>query len=250
MAKQENGRKQLINASAAERSEVFASYYNREGVEAQARVREMPSKRRQKHIALYKVAIGSGHRAILEMGCGRGDLTYALVDQTDKLVATDIAERSLKQARQRRNLWGITDEQAAKIEFRQMSAVKLSFGDGSFDWAVSTSMIEHLHPDDVAIHFREVHRILRPGGSYLIWCPNDLGHHEDREFHLSMFSYRQWMQKMTAAGFKTFRSSLTDRLPMVDARWKVFLESFFSKFKIKILWSHLGVRNVFLVATR
>jgi hypothetical protein len=48
-----------------------------------------------------------------------------------------------------------------------MSAVQLDFPQAMFDWAVSTSMIEHLHPDDVDIH-------LKPGGNYLMWCPNGL----------------------------------------------------------------------------
>jgi hypothetical protein len=111
-------------------------------------------------------------------------------------------------------------------------------------------MVEHLHPDDIDIHLREARRVLKAGGSYLIWCPNGAGHHEDRDDHLTMLSYRQWMEKLTKAGFRSFRSTLTSRLPVVDARWKVFLERFLLHSRIKIMWSHLGVRNVLIVATR
>jgi hypothetical protein len=58
------------------------------------------------------------------------------------------------------------------------------------------------------------------------------------------------MGKLTDAGFTRFRSTLTSRLPMIDARLKVFLERWLSRLKIKLMWSHLGVRNVLLVASR
>src|ERR671924_384199 len=137
-----------------------------------------------------------------------------------------------------------------RIEFKQMSAVQLDFSDAIFDWAVSTSMIEHLHPDDVDIHLSEVRRILKAGGHYLTWCPNGLGHHDDRDIHLTMLSYSEWMEKLAKVGFCRFRSTLTSRLPLVDARWKIFLEKVLLLSRLNIMWSHLGVRNVLLVATK
>jgi SAM-dependent methyltransferase len=118
------------------------------------------------------------------------------------------------------------DDQIKKIEFKQMSAVQLDFPDAMFNWAVSTSMIEHLHPDDVDIHLSEVRRVLKAGGHYLMWCPNGLGHHDDRDVHLTMLSYSQWMEKLAKARFGRFRSTLTSRLPLVDARWKIFSTKF------------------------
>jgi ubiquinone/menaquinone biosynthesis C-methylase UbiE len=131
-----------------------------------------------------------------------------------------------------------------------MSAVQLDFPDGLFDWAVSTSMIEHLHPEDVDSHLSEVRRVLKAGGHYLMWCPNGLGHHDDRDAHLTMLSYSQWMEKLAKVGFGRFRSTMTSRLPLVDARWKIFLERLLVLSRLSIMWSHLGVRNVLLVATK
>jgi ubiquinone/menaquinone biosynthesis C-methylase UbiE len=210
---------------------------------------ELPNKRRLERIALYKAVIRRGHERILELGCGAGDLAYALVDHAQKIVATDIDENDVELARRGRERWALTDKQFSKLEFKQMSALKLDFPDGMFDWVISTSMVEHLDPDDIDIHLREV-QVLKAGGSYLIWCPNGAGHHADRDDHLTMLSYRQWMEKLTKAGFRSFRSTLTSRLPVVDARWKVFLERFLLHSRIKIMWSHLGVRNVLIAATR
>jgi ubiquinone/menaquinone biosynthesis C-methylase UbiE len=113
------------------------------------------------------------------LGCGSEDLAYALADHAQKIVAIDIDREDIERARRRADLWSLSDEQIRKIEFRAMSALQLDFSDNEFDWAISTSMVEHLEPREVERHLREVQRVLKPGGNYLIWCPNGLGHHED-----------------------------------------------------------------------
>jgi SAM-dependent methyltransferase len=110
-----------------------------------------------------------------------------------------------------------------------MSAVHLDLPDDQFDWAISASVIEHLHPEDVDLHLREVRRVLMTGANYLIWCPNGLGHHKDRDGHMTMLSYREWIDKLRRAGFQRFRSTLTSRPPMVGARWKIVLETILSR---------------------
>lgn len=59
-----------------------------------------------------------------------------------------------------------------------------------------------------------------------------------------------WTEKLTRAGFRHFHSTMTSRAPLIDARWKIVLENILSATRLKIMWSHLGVRNVFLVATK
>ena len=240
----------LLNAPPASRNKVAEDLYDQHYANRQGRADKFPAKRRLKRIALYKAIIGYGHQSILELGCGSGDLTYSLVDHAEKIVGTDISANAVEIAAMRKKLWSLREDQIKKTEFKQMSALRLDFPDGRFDWAVSTSMIEHLHPEDVDIHLREVRRILKAGGSYLIWCPNGLGHHDDRDAHLTMLSYREWMEKLSKVGFGHFRSTLTSRMPLVDARFKIFLERILVLSRLNIMWSHLGVRNVLLVATK
>ncbi|MGH7772395.1 MAG: methyltransferase domain-containing protein [Candidatus Binatia bacterium] len=209
-----------------------------------------PSPRRRRRISVYKAVVGQGHGQILELGCGSGDLTYALADHANKIVGIDIALENLELAKMRRHRRPIAKDQAPKITFIQMSAVNLGFTSETFDYAVSTSMIEHLHPDDVQPHLREVWRVLKPGGRYLVWCPNRLGHHKDLDVHLSMHSMGEWIKRMRISGFREFQSPLFNRPPMVNARFKVLLEKTLSTLRIKILWSHLGVRNILLVAEK
>jgi len=219
-------------------------------VSLEALIADPPSSSRRKKIALYQAILGRDNERILEMGCGRGDLTYALWQNAKNVVAIDLEPSLVELAQKRRRLWSLSDEEAKKIQFLEMSAVDLKLPNESFDWAISTSMIEHLHPHDVMTHLSEVRRVLKPDGKYLIWCPNRLGHHRDRDYHLSMLCYSEWMGNLRRAGFRSFRSTLTSRLPLVDARFKVFMERFMSSAGIKILWTHLGVRNVLLVASK
>ena len=139
-------------------------------------------------------------------------MAYALVDHAQEIVATDIDPDDIERARRRAGLWSLSDDQLKKIEFRAMSALQLDFSANEFDWAISTSMVEHLDPRNVERHLREVHRVLNAGGSYLIWCPNGLGRHEDQAGHLTMWSYREWVEKLRNAGFQQFRST-TDIAP-------------------------------------
>jgi len=211
---------------------------------------ELPSSTRRRKIALYQAIIGRGHQRILEMGCARGDLSYALLNNAENVVAIDIEASQIELAQRRKALWSLNEQHAKKVSFMVMSAIDLKLPDEAFDWAISTSMIEHLCPQDVMTHLSEVRRVLKPGGKYLVWCPNRLGHHRDRDYHLSMLCYSEWMENLRRAGFRDFRSTLTSQLPLVDARLKVYMERLMWSAGIKILWTHLGVRNVLLVASK
>src|SRR5688572_11023332 len=120
------------------------------------RAQERPNKRKLQRIALYKSIIGQGHGRILELGCGSGDLAYALVDHAREIVAIDIDPDDIERARRRAGLWSLSNDQLKKIEFRAMSALQLDFSANEFDWAIRTSMVEHLDPQDVKRHLREV----------------------------------------------------------------------------------------------
>jgi SAM-dependent methyltransferase len=208
-----------------------------------------PMARRRRRLSIYSRIIGSGHGAILELGCGSGDLTCALAALAERVVGIDLSAPSLMAARRRAEAQ-LRPETAARLEFLNMTAVRLDFSDQTFDYAVSTSMIEHLHPDDVDIHLREVCRVLKPAGRYLVWCPNRLGHHKDRPDHLSMMSYSELTARMRRAGFSAFVSPLFTKPPMVGAGFKVFLEETLTRCRLRLLWSHLGVRNVLVVASK
>ncbi|MDE6624232.1 MAG: class I SAM-dependent methyltransferase [Alistipes sp.] len=56
------------------------------------------------------------------------------------------------------------------VEFRQATVPPLPFDDGSFDCVISFQVIEHIERD--AEFVREIHRVLRPGGRFVVTTPN------------------------------------------------------------------------------
>ncbi len=56
------------------------------------------------------------------------------------------------------------------VEFRQAVVPPLPFPDESFDCVISFQVIEHIRDDRLFV--REIHRVLRPGGRFIVTTPN------------------------------------------------------------------------------
>jgi SAM-dependent methyltransferase len=102
---------------------------------------------------------------VLELACGTGLMTRPLRNRLDarrKLVATDLNKPMLDYARSK-----MTD--LAGIEWREADAAKLPFADGTFG-AVACSLGVMFIPDRAAL-FREVRRVIKPGGVFVfnVW---------------------------------------------------------------------------------
>ncbi|SRR5579875_1071477 len=240
----------IREATAAERVKIYAEIYDSGPAVRSPGTDKVsaPSARRRRRLALYSKIIGGGHRAIVEIGCGSGDLTCALAELAQRVVGIDMAGAVLGLARER--IRQLPANLAQRVQLIKMNAVSLEFAKEVFDCAISTSMIEHLHPDDVDTHLRETWRVLKPGGRYLVWCPNRLGHHKDRPDHLSMMSYAELVDRMRRARFVDFVSPLFTGPPMVDTRLKICWEQALSRAHIGVFWSHLGIRNMLVVARK
>jgi len=81
--------------------------------------------------------------------------------------------------------------------------------------------IEHLHPDDVLLHFQLAHRLLRPGGKYIFATPHRFSGPHDisrlfsdvpQGFHLKEWTYRELAAVVKAARFSRWHSYRLGRL--------------------------------------
>lgn len=97
---------------------------------------------------------------ILEIGSGTGSLLSRLRAEGYDAVGVDVNARLLEEARR----WH------GDLPVQQVDGTALPFPDGSFDIVMSFDVFEHI-PDSDA-HLREVRRVLRDGGSYLVQTPN------------------------------------------------------------------------------
>lgn len=112
----------------------------------------------------------------LSMGGGRERLLYAVARHVERLVVTDLYGSGSDWEESR------TDEprafieahmpfpvDPARIEARRMDMRQLDFAPHSFDFCYSSCAIEHIGGrDDFLGHLREVHRVLKEGGTYVL----------------------------------------------------------------------------------
>ncbi len=100
----------------------------------------------------------------LEVGCGTGGLLASAARLGLDVEGVDIALRWLVVARRR------LDDRGVSVPLVAASAERLPYADASFDCVVADSLLEHL--DDPPLAVAEWARVLRPGGTLLVWSPN------------------------------------------------------------------------------
>ena len=114
--------------------------------------------------ALRRHVIGSiepPHPAfkLLDAGCGTGGMLARVREHFPQAALTgmDFSERTLE----------LTSQRAVDAELVQGSTDQLPFGDAEFDVVLSLDVIV-LHGIDDAKAVREMHRVLRPGGTLIM----------------------------------------------------------------------------------
>ncbi|HYD49707.1 MAG TPA: methyltransferase domain-containing protein [Terriglobales bacterium] len=98
---------------------------------------------------------------VLEIACGPGRLT-ADVRGVDFGVAVDFSPAMLATARRR------TDNGAGKWGFARTDAFGLPFRDGTFDAVYTLRFVRHFQAEDRTRLYREIQRVLRPGGLFMV----------------------------------------------------------------------------------
>jgi SAM-dependent methyltransferase len=116
-------------------------------------------------IASLLDAVGAQPRLnALDLCCGRGNVSWALISRGCRVVGVDFSPAMLSQARER----------VPAATFVEADAQHLPFGDGEFDIAVSNFGVMHVPDQPLALS--EVRRVLRPGGRFAmtVWCGADV----------------------------------------------------------------------------
>jgi SAM-dependent methyltransferase len=130
------------------------------------------------HEALYQglpdhrnsrvIANVSGGTRLLDVGCGFGDMLYALRDRYTALYGVDPSGAMVGHALDNFAKRGL----ATPYQVTQALAEALPLGDGQVDTVVTTDCYEHIHPEFRPKALAEIHRVLRPGGELVLVTPS------------------------------------------------------------------------------
>ena len=137
---------------------------------------------------------------MLEIGTGTGGMLRTLLERGHRAQGVEINPELIAESRR----W------FGDLPIQLISGTTLPFADSSFDVVMSFDVFEHI-PDSDA-HLRDVHRVLRTGGLYLIHTPNKWSNTvfetirwrsltRWREDHCSLHTPGQLRRRLAAHGF-------------------------------------------------
>ena len=157
--------------------------------------------------------IGQGNDRVLEIGCGMGMYSLSMARRNGHVTGIDIAPQAIEMAQGARDRLGIKN-----AHFEVKNAIALDFPDCSFDWILIKDVIEHFMPRDVPTHLANAHRVLKPGGKYLVVTPNLHGNHRHRESHMVYFTYADPIRQLREAGFASVQTLVLPHQPAHGCR--------------------------------
>lgn len=118
---------------------------------------------RDRRALLRQADLHRGHR-VLDVGCGTGTFLVRLERQHPDVdaVGLDPDPKALARARTKARRAGVD------LQLDQGFADAMPYDDATFDRVFSSFVIHHLDPADRVNAFREIRRVLEPGGRFLL----------------------------------------------------------------------------------
>ncbi|WLI76262.1 methyltransferase domain-containing protein [Kosakonia sp. H02] len=160
--------------------------------------------------------------SVLDLGCGAGHASFVAAGVVRDVTAYDLSEKMLAVVRQ-----AASDRQLENLTTVHGAAEKLPFADGAFDVVISRYSAHHWH--DVALALREVKRVLKPGGKFIlmdiaspgqpvldIWLQTIEVLRDPS--HVRNYSAAEWLQMTQQSGMLT-EKLVTGRLALEYSSW-------------------------------
>ena len=114
---------------------------------------------------MYSLLENVEGRRVLDLGCGRGELSIFLLEKGARVCGIDISSVYISEVN------NVVEEKGLSkcdYDFKVMDAHSLDFEDNSFDIVVGDGVLHHL---DLSLSLREIYRVLKVGGIALFREP-------------------------------------------------------------------------------
>jgi SAM-dependent methyltransferase len=205
---------QLRNSSREERTTLYASLYT-DLITSQVVLPTHPPSATSTHLRMIDRFLDAD-AVFLEIGAGDCALSLAVAERVRRVYAIEVSTAITAGAAPLENL-----------EILITDGLDIPVPPNSVTLAYSNQVLEHLHPDDVVDHFRDVYTALAPGGRYVCITPNrligpaDVSKYFDpvpTGFHLREYTAGEVASLMQLAGFDrveawTTRKGISVRVP-------------------------------------
>jgi SAM-dependent methyltransferase len=137
------------------------------------------------------VARGEGG-PLLDVGCGLGFLVECARQWGIEAIGLEASEKAI----------AVAKEKHPKADVRRwQGGERLPIADASIGVAVAHEFIDHISPDQNRALFRELNRVLRPGGAVIVRSPSRFNRFDEDKGHITFFSPSEFRRFVEEFGF-------------------------------------------------
>ena len=196
----------LLNSSRDERKVLFSSLYDELFVRVPDHPRLTRRETPERSAAAVEARLNllephlSGEMRFLEFAPGDCRLAHEVCTRVESVIAVDISDQR-----------ALGDDAPDNFELKLYDGYVLDVPDSSVDIIFSYQFLEHLHPEDVGLHFENVVRVLKGGGVYIFDTPHRFSGPHDISgafgstlecLHFQEWTYREMFRLLPNHGFE------------------------------------------------
>lgn len=176
------------------------------------------------HLARYKsVCEIVKNKVVLDIACGTGYGTQMIADSAKHVYGVDVSGEAVEYAK--------VNYPHVKVTYKQGDARKIPLDDASVDVVVSLETIEHIPDPEEFV--KEVKRVLKKGGQFVVSTPNDDEFTDGNIYHVHEFDFKE-LNRLMKKYFNNFEYFFQGSWFASGIFSKVKFEKEFSKNSIEV----------------